>query len=497
MSDKLIQLVQSLDRPKVLVVGDYMLDRYVFGSAERTSPEAPIVVLKADLESFVQRPGGAGSVAAAVAALGGCPIAAGIIGKNRAGHLRTALKKAGVCLDGLVQDKARYTTVKTRILGGKQQILRVDEESDGEIDDAVAKKLAANCTRAVAQADAVVVQDHAKGAVTRGLVQTLVAACATAGIPLIIDPAPKDDFARYKGATVLTPNRAEAEHATGIRIGSEEAANQAGRKLIRTLGLKAVILTPDREGVALIEKRKPAAMIPTDAVEVFDVTGAGDVVAATVAVGLASGGELLSVASLANVAAGIEGGKVGAATVSKREILERLHGGIQAKVKSRADLAAVCAGLRSLGRTTVFTNGCFDLLHIGHVRLLAEAKKLGDVLIVAINSDASARRVKGPGRPIIPEDARAGMLAALACVDYVTNYEEDTPIPLLKVVRPNVIVKGGEYGKDRVVGGKLVESMGGRIELVPMVKGFSTTEVAERARRNARKKKSGGRGYVG
>ncbi len=497
MSDKLIQLVQELDRPKVLVVGDVMLDRYVWGSVDRISQEAPIPVLRADLDRYEEKPGGAGSVVSSLAALGAKPVVAGVIGDDREGkRLRALLKGARAQIAGLVVDRSRPTTVKTRLVARSQQMLRVDEESRAEIGAAVARRLAVFCAKAAKDADAVIVQDHAKGAVTRPLVAELVRACRSRSTPLLIDPAPRADYATYRGATVLTPNRAETLHATGIRITDHKTAAQAGRKLVKMLQLQAAAITLDSEGMAVTEKGRKTVVVPANALEVFDVTGAGDVVAASIAVSLAAGQGLVDAAHIANIAAGIEVGKIGAGTVARREILERLRGGMESKIKERADLATLCADLHARGRQIAFTNGCFDLLHIGHVKLLEEARKFGDVLIVAINSDASARRIKGAGRPIIPEDARAGMLAALECVDYVTIYREDTPIPLLKIVRPDVIVKGGEYGKGGVVGGELVESMGGRIENVPMIKGFSTTQIARRAGRDAGKK-PGGRGYVG
>jgi len=497
MSHKLVQLVQGLGSPRVLVVGDYMLDRYLWGGVERISQEAPIPVLKVEVGRRDERPGAAGSVVADLAALGARPIAAGVVGKGANGLLlKQLIRAAGGSAAGLITDASRPTTVKTRMIAKSQQMLRVDEESNFEISASVARRLTAFCTKTIATADAVVVQDHAKGAVTRELVAELVRACRRRGVPLIIDPAPTGDCTKYRGATVLTPNRSETRQATGIHVSDGKSAARAGRKLVADLNLGAAVMTLDREGLAVTEKRKKTVVVPAHALEVFDVTGAGDVVASMMALCLAGGHEVLEAAHLANVAAGIEVGKIGVATVSKREILDRLHGGFESKIKSRPDLATVCSDLRSRGRRVVFTNGCFDLLHIGHVGLLEQAKRFGDVLVVAINSDASARRVKGPGRPIIPEDARAGMLAALECVDLVTVYAEDTPVPLLKLVRPDVIVKGGEYGKKGVVGGKLVESMGGRVENVRMVSGFSTTKIAERARRNAKKKKTGGRGYV-
>jgi len=494
MPDRLAQLVGALGKPRVLVVGDYMLDRYIWGSVERISQEAPIPVLKVDRRD--ERPGGAGSVAANVTALGGRPVAAGIIGRDDEGRrLRELLRAASISTAGLRADPSRPTTVKTRLLARSQQMLRVDEESSHEIDPAISRRLAAFCIGAVPGCDAVVVQDHGKGMVTRSLIAALARVCRRQHAPLIVDPAPAGDYSKYTGAALLTPNRAEARHATGLRIIDADSANRAARKLIRSLHLDAAVITLDREGMAVTPRGRRTQIVPADAVEVYDVTGAGDVVAAVLALSLAGGQRLADAAHLANTAAGIQVGKIGSGTVSRREVLERAHRGFEAKVKSRSDLETLCSDLHSRGRQVVFTNGCFDLLHIGHVWLLEEAKKFGDVLIVAINSDASARRIKGPGRPIIAENARAGMLAALSCVDYVTVYDEDTPIPLLKRVRPDVIVKGGEYGKGGVVGGKLVESMGGRIENVPMVEGFSTTEVARRAGRAAGKK-TGTRGYV-
>jgi D-beta-D-heptose 7-phosphate kinase/D-beta-D-heptose 1-phosphate adenosyltransferase len=494
MPPDLAPLVQNLGRPNVLVVGDYMLDRYLWGSVDRISPEAPIPVLKVD--RCDERPGGAGSVVANLAALGARPVVAGIVGKDADGaRLRELLKATGARIAGLKVDPSRPTTRKTRMVARSQQMLRVDEESDAEIGAAVAGRLAAFCNKAIDRADAVIVQDHAKGAVTRGLVSDVLRACKTRGVPVIVDPAAGDDYGKYAGATVLTPNRAEAHGATGIPVTNERTAAQAGRKLVRTLRLRAAVLTLDREGMAVIETRKKPLMVPGEAREVFDVTGAGDAVAAVIGACLADGLSVGDAARLANLAAGIEVGKIGVGTVSRREMLDRLGSGRGSHVKSRSDLRTLCSDLHSRGHTVVFTNGCFDLLHIGHVHLLSQAKKFGDALVVAINSDASVRRVKGPSRPVIPEDARAEMLGALECVDYVTIYDEDTPIPLLKQIRPDVIVKGREYGREGVVGGDLVESMGGRIELVDMVEGFSTSDVARRAGRS-KGKRQGGRGYV-
>jgi len=495
MADDLIPLVEGLAAPRVLVVGDYMLDRYLWGSVDRISPEAPIPVLRVDRRNL--RPGGAGSVCACLAALGARPIPAGIVGEDTgAESLAELLEEIGADTAGLQADSSRPTTVKTRMIARSQQMLRVDEESNEPIDAEVEDRLARFCIeRARSEADAIIVQDHAKGTVRVDLVARLAEVCAERGIPLVVDPALDADYGKYAGATVLTPNRAEAQRGTGVSIRDESSAEQAGRNLIERLRLRAALITLDREGIAVVEDGRETVMAPADAREVFDVAGAGDIVAAMVTAAVASGYNLPDAARLANLAAGIEVGKVGVATVTRAEMMDRLKGRADSVVRSRSDLQTVCSDLHARGRTLVFTNGCFDLLHIGHVHLLSKAKEFGDVLIVAINSDRSARRIKGAGRPIIPEDARAEMLAALQCVDYVTIYDEDTPIPLLEIIRPDVIVKGGEYGKEGVVGGELVESMGGRIENVQMIDGVSTTDVARRAGLRA-EKESGERGYV-
>ncbi len=496
MSDKLVQLLNRLGSPRVIVVGDYMLDRYLWGSVERVSQEAPVPILKVERGRRDERPGGAGSVCASLAALGARPLAAGVVGSDgNSTRLRALLKSVGANTAGLRVDPSRPTTLKTRMLARAQQVLRIDEESNTEVSHQISRRLTKAAVERVARADAVIVQDHGKGVVTRELMRALVRSCRARRIPLVVDPAPQGDYSKYRGATVLTPNRAETRHATGIEVHDEKAAAAAARKLIRDFGLQAAVITLDRDGMAVKERSGRTVMVPAEALEVYDVAGAGDVVAAVVGMGLAAKGNIVEIARLANVAAGIEVGKIGVGTVTRREVLERLRGSAESKVKSRADLVTICADLHSRGLTIVFTNGCFDLLHIGHIHLLTEAKKFGDVLVVAINSDASARRVKGPTRPVIGEDARAGMLAALACVDYVTVYDEDTPIPLLKLLRPDVIVKGGEYGKEGVVGGNLVASMGGRVENVPMIAGVSTTAVAEKAGK-AKHKKQGARGYV-
>jgi D-beta-D-heptose 7-phosphate kinase/D-beta-D-heptose 1-phosphate adenosyltransferase len=472
----------------VAVVGDLILDRYLLGSVGRVSPEAPVHVVRVEDEE--ERPGGAGSVAALVTGLGARCRVAGAVGTDGSGErLAALLRAAGAGVGGLVRLRGRPTTVKTRVVArnasGRQQILRVDRESDAPLGPGEARALAAAARRALRGADAVVLSDYAKGALPDAVLAAVLREARRRGIPALVDPK-RADFRAYRGATILTPNRAETERATGLPIRTLADAERAGRALARDLRLRAALVTLDRDGMMLVPRRGAAVHVPTEPREVFDVTGAGDMVIAAAAAALASGATDEEAARLANLAAGIEVARFGVAPVSRDELLEAVHahgGDPSRKVLALPALRDALRARRARGDRIVLTNGCFDLLHAGHLRYLSGARDEGDLLVVGLNSDPSVRRLKGPGRPVVPWRERAAMLASLSCVDFVVGFREDTPERLVRAVDPHVLVKGEDWRTKGVVGREWVESRGGRVVLARLVPGRSTTSLLDRIRR--------------
>jgi D-beta-D-heptose 7-phosphate kinase/D-beta-D-heptose 1-phosphate adenosyltransferase len=485
------EVVRSIRRPVVAVVGDLLLDRYLFGTVGRVSPEAPVHVLREEREE--ERPGGAGSVAAMAAGLGARCRVVGLLGDDGAGRrLRELLRAAGADARGAVLDGGRPTTVKTRLVArnaaGHQQVLRVDREVDAAPAPRVVRALAAAARRAVRGAGAVILSDYAKGALPDAVLRAVLDEARRRGVPALVDPK-RTDFRGYRGAAVVTPNRAETERATGIAVRGLADAERAGRRLVRDLRLRAALITLDRDGMLLVPARGPVSHVPTRPREVFDVTGAGDMVIAAAAVALASGASLEESARLANVAAGIEVARFGAVPVSRDEVLEAVHdpgGDAARKILSLPALREALRARRARGESVVLTNGCFDILHSGHARYLAGARAEGDLLVVGLNSDASVRRLKGPGRPVSGFRERAEVLASLACVDFVVEFRESTPERLVRAVDPQVLVKGEDWRTKGVVGRRWVESRGGRVVLAPLVPGRSTTSILKRIRGAAR-----------
>jgi D-beta-D-heptose 7-phosphate kinase/D-beta-D-heptose 1-phosphate adenosyltransferase len=328
----------------------------------------------------------------------------------------------------------------------------------------------------------ILISDYLKGVLTEGLLQRIIALGRERGVPVVVDPK-GSDYRKYRGATLLTPNRKEAQTASGIAIVDEESLNIAGRKLREELDLEALVLTRSEEGMSLFFRDGREMHLPTEAREVYDVSGAGDTVLAVLGVGLGGGLALEEAARVSNVAAGVVVGKVGTSTVTPEEILEvvgRQHQDTDLKIKQRDALKVLLDDKRERGKTIVFTNGCFDLLHVGHVKYLQKARQLGDLLVLGLNSDASIRRLKGPKRPLIDQEERAHILAALDCIDYVVIFDEDTPLELISALRPHVLVKGGDYTPEGVVGKEIVESYGGRVELIQFVDGRSTSNIIEK-----------------
>ena len=473
--------LSRLGSVRALVIGDLMLDEYVWGKTERISPEAPVQVVDVAREDL--RLGGAGNVINNLVTLGCQVHVASVLGDDDDGRrLRRMLMEKGVVADGVLLAPGRTTSRKTRILASNQQMLRIDRESREPISPDQEGQLAAYVAMTAGDCQVILISDYLKGVLTEGLLQRIIALGREKGVPVVVDPKGKD-YRKYRGATLLTPNRKEAQTASGITIMDETSLNMAGRKLRESLGLEALVLTRSEEGMSLFFRDGQGMHLPTEAREVYDVSGAGDTVLAVLGVGLGGGLALEEAARLSNVAAGIVVGKVGTSTVTPEEILEvvgRLHQDTDLKIKQRDALKLLLDDRRGRGKTIVFTNGCFDLLHVGHVKYLQKARQLGDLLVLGLNSDASIRRLKGPKRPLIGQEERAHILAALDCIDYVVIFDEDTPLELITALRPHILVKGGDYTPEGVVGKEIVESYGGRVELIQFVDGRSTSNIIDK-----------------
>lgn len=480
----LIALVQSLPQARVLCVGDVMLDRFVHGDVERISPEAPIPVLRVERETAML--GGGGNVARNLEALGTGCVFVSAVGDDEAGRAVAAMlgEQAGTEAN-LITDGKRQTAIKTRYLAGNQQMLRADRESTDALDATIAAQVTAAATAAMSACAVVVLSDYGKGVLDDAVLAPLIAAAVKAGRPVIVDPK-GSDYARYRGATLITPNRAELAEASNMPTGDDEAIAAAARHIIDTCGVGAVLATRSREGMTLMAADGVIAHLPTEAREVFDVSGAGDTVVATMAAALAAGSGLEQAAALANIAAGIVVGKVGTAAAHADEVVAAIHrreiSDAEAKVMALQPALDRVARWRRQGLRIGFTNGVFDLLHPGHVALLSKARAACDRLIVGLNADASVKRLKGPSRPLQPESARATVLASLAAVDMVTLFAEDTPLALIEAVQPDLLVKGADYRVEDVVGADIVQAAGGKVLLVDLEAGHSTSATVDRMR---------------
>jgi D-beta-D-heptose 7-phosphate kinase/D-beta-D-heptose 1-phosphate adenosyltransferase len=488
MAFDLIRRVQTLGRPRLLVVGDLILDRYIWGDAERISQEAPVPLLRADHREH--RLGGAASVATMLAALGADVRLVGGVGDDIEGDgVRKILDQHGIDHTGVISLGDRPTTLKERYIGRAQdrhpqQMIRVDYEVRSPIPAKAEARIVEGLAAAIGWADVALISDYDKGICTPGLLRALIDACRSAGVRIVADPIRSSDYSRYRGVDCMTPNRLEAQLATGMTIAEPEDALAVGRRLVESLEMESVLVTLDRDGMALVRKDGRMDLIPTRPRQVYDITGAGDMVLSIVGLCLAAGADYDEAAALGNVAGGLEVEQHGVVLLSREEILRDLiehRPGVAGKVFDRETLLAEVERRRTVGQTVVFTNGCFDLLHVGHARLLREAGELGDFLVVGLNTDESVRRLKGPSRPINQEDDRAELLAALDSVSAVILFPEDTPLALIEALRPEVLVKGGDYRPEEVVGRDVVEASGGRLVLIPLVEGKSTTEMVRRA----------------
>jgi D-beta-D-heptose 7-phosphate kinase / D-beta-D-heptose 1-phosphate adenosyltransferase len=479
---ELAAIVRNFQSARVLVIGDIILDRYVTGAVQRLSPEAPIPVLRPAQDRSTL--GGAANVALNIATLGGQAILVGVVGTDPAGLAveRLVTTTPGIT-SALVQVADRPTTSKTRFMTGSHQLMRLDEETTTPLDAEGSAAVIAAVERSLAAADVVVLSDYAKGVLCDGVLDAILTLASGQGRIVIADPK-RLDFAAYRGATILTPNEHEVRLATRIEAEQDTEAYRAGKLALEATGGQAVLVTRSAKGLTLVRRDAEALHLPTRAREVADVSGAGDTLVAALAVALGAGADLPEAAMLANTTAGISVGKQGTATVSRWELLNELHLAdlvhTDRKVASLEDAVEQVADWHRRGLKVGFANGCFDLIHPGHVRLLSEARAACDRLIVALNTDASVKRLKGPTRPLQNETARATVMASMAPVDLVILFDEDTPLEVIRALRPDVLAKGSDYTVEQVVGGDLVQSWGGRVALVTLREGHSTTGTIRR-----------------
>ncbi len=491
--DRVLEHLAQWKPFRAMVIGDAMLDELVYGHADRLSADAPVPVLH--VQRAERSPGGAANVCRNLRALRGEVVMVGLVGDDPEGaHLRRALEEDGVDASGLVVDATRPTTVKRNLIGLAQQrhaqkMFRVDVESREPVAGAARDGLLAAVRERLADVDVVCLEDYAKGVCTDEVCRAVIEMARSAGKPVFVDPPASGEWSRYAGATSITPNRNEAERATGISTSDRGAAEHhadLAERLMTALGVEAVVLTLDRHGALLLERASGAAVpVPTVARDVYDVTGAGDMMLAALAAARANGMDWADAVRLANAAAGLEVEVFGVKPIPlemlhHRVLLER--SGLTGKVRTLEHVLVEVEARRNAGERIVFTNGCFDVLHPGHVMLMDKCAALGDFLVVGLNSDASVRRLKGDSRPINSEHDRAAVLAGLGSVGAVVVFGEDTPMRLIEAIKPDVLVKGGDYTPDTVVGGAEVEAWGGRVEIVPLMEGKSSTATIARMR---------------
>ena len=468
--------IPPFDQAKILVIGDIMLDRYWHGSTRRISPEAPVPVVK--IGHVEDRPGGAGNVALNIASLGAPAWVISVTGDDEAADsLQTRLQAAGIYCD-FARLPGIPTITKLRVISQNQQLIRLDHEEffTGLSADVIEDK----SSQLMSSLNAIVLSDYNKG--TLKTCQPLIRLARSHNIPVLVDPK-GSSFEKYRGATIITPNRAEFERVVG-HCSSEEDLIRKGQQLIRELELEALLITRSEHGMTLLRKEQPELHFPARAREVFDVTGAGDTVISVLAASLAAGCEMAHAAALANIAAGIVVAKLGTASISMPELRLEVHKelGAERGAVSKEQLVVAIDDARARGEKIVFTNGCFDILHAGHVGYLEQARKQGDRLVLAINSDASVTRLKGKGRPINPVDRRMTVLAGLEAVDWVVSFDEDTPEDLIRAIKPDVLVKGGDYSLNQVIGAPIVQAYGGEVKVLAFLEHCSTTAIVEKIR---------------
>lgn len=485
--EQLVQLLTGWQPHRIVVAGDFMLDRYVYGNADRLSPDASVPVLAA--QDSEHHPGGAAGLCLDLSALG-CRVACvGVIGRDAAGNdVRNALADVGCDVKGLIAVADRRTTVKHNFVGlaqhrHPQKMFRLDEESTEPLASKTFEAMMTRCRQLVGRAAVLCLEDYGKGVVTGPFCRKLIALARRAKVPVLVDPAPLDDYGKYRGATCITPNRTEAALATGTPFPLTKQRSRLVRmaeRLREDLRLSAIVLTLDRQGLLLAEKGWKPTIAPTQARSVYDVSGAGDMVLAMLAAARANGAPWPAAVELANIAAGLEVERFGAVPVELDEVLLALLEEQRAsvgKIRNLKQLVIELNAHRGRGRRVALTNGCFDILHAGHVSFLRAARSQGDLLVVAVNGDTSIRRLKGPDRPVNQIEDRLMILSELESVDYLIVFEESTPMTLLRGIRPDILVKGAPYKRSEVVGGDFVESYGGTVHVAAHVKGRSTTNI--------------------
>jgi D-beta-D-heptose 7-phosphate kinase/D-beta-D-heptose 1-phosphate adenosyltransferase len=486
MSTRLIDLVEHLPQARVALIGDFMLDRYLFGRTARISPEAPVPVLHFSREE--QRLGGAGFVLAALVTLGAKVWAVGVLGNDLAAtEIRRQLAIFHADCSGLIESDARPTVSKVRLLGSSQertpqQMIRLDFEDPAPCDAVTCQRVLEAAKSALGQADVLCLEDYNKGVLTPELTQEIIRLARVAKKPVLIDPAHLADYSKYRGATALKLNRSEAEQATGLPLGSPEQYGSAAAKLLESLQLEAVIITLNERGAYLATSGGEGRLLATRARQVADATGAGDQVLATLCLARAAGASWADAVSLANVASGLEVERLGCVPITREEIIHDLlleHHQQSGKERKLDTLVKELGRHRAMGKRIVFTNGCFDLIHLGHVKYFQFAKAQGDLLVVGVNTDASIRRLKGNGRPVLNESDRVGVLEEFQSIDYLVRFDDENPLDLIRHIRPDVLVKGADYTKQQVIGWDFVESYGGRVALAPLVDGRSTSSMIE------------------
>lgn len=477
--------VLGFERCHVVVLGDVMVDHYVRGEVTRVSDEAPVPIIRVVEESYVA--GGAANVAANVAALGGTTTLIGVIGTDDAGvRLRDELiARPGAINLLLLESDTRPTTMKTRYLGGNNQVVRVDREQTEPVSKHMESRILAALEGVLPEASIMILSDYAKGVLSDAVLEGAFERASSARVPVLVDPK-RRDLSAYRGASVITPNRKELAAATGLSCKTDAEVEEAGAIAVATFGAD-LLLTRSEQGMSYFRAGAETIHSSARAREVFDVSGAGDTVVATYSLAIAAGHDTASAMHLANVAAGIVVGKYGTATVDQDALVLALKKAravdeTGAVAMDREGAASQCARWRDEGLSIGFANGCFDLIHPGHIRLIKNAAQTCDRLVVALNSDASVRRLKGPERPLQDQGARAEVMANIKGVSLVTLFDEDTPIELICALRPDVIIKGSDYREDEVVGGDLVKSYGGSVHLVELKEGHSTTRIAKHMR---------------
>lgn len=485
MKEKFKNFLDSDHRPRLLVIGDLILDEYIWGAVSRISPEAPVPILETKSENLTL--GGAANVANNLVALG-CEVhLVGAIGQDEKGDkLLTLIEEKGISSKGIFRFVHRPTTSKIRVVAHNQQVLRIDKEDNRPITEETENRIIKYINKALPDMDIVICSDYRKGILTEKVFNAVSHRAKNSKKRVIVDPK-SSDFELYKGATVITPNQFEVEKAVPIKIQDKIDLDRAAEYLLNLTHAEVLLITRGKDGMTLYPNKAKPVDIPTQAKEVFDVTGAGDTVVSVLAMALAVGFNPEDSAWLSNMAASIVVGKVGTAVVTLNEINEYLQEEMLRTahtVLKLEELKKIVSLAKGTGKTVVFTNGCFDLIHGGHIEFLQKAREKGDLLVVGLNSDRSVKSIKGEGRPIKSEKERANIISALRYVDYITIFDESTPEDLIREVRPDILVKGDDYAIDEVVGREIVEGYGAKVELIPIVQGLSTTNIVEKILEN-------------